>query len=140
MDVTFGHLCDYATVSQDGKLSVMGIFGQIYAPKVPVVHPQMFLAFELEFDYTEVGRDFTVEVQIVDEDGRVIWGLKGGGKMQSPSPPKPGDRPAAGQIFTIQNLKFDKFGSYDVNIFANGRHATRRQLRLTQIPAQTPQQ
>ncbi|MDZ4864660.1 MAG: hypothetical protein SGJ01_14600 [Gemmatimonadota bacterium] len=135
MDVTFAHLCDYATVSQDGKLSVMGIFGAINTPQVPAVHPQMYLAFELAFDYTEIGRDFTAGVQIVDEDGKIIWDLKGGGSIQSPLPPKPGDTPTAGQIFVIQGLKFDKFGSYDVNIFANGRPAKRIALKLNRMAA-----
>src|SRR5690349_12260305 len=104
MEVTFAHLCDYATVSREGKLSIMGIFSQINAPKVPIVHPQMFLAFEFSFDYAEVGREFTYEIQIVDEDGHKIWGIETGGAIQSQTPVKPGEIPSVGQIVAIQNL------------------------------------
>ena len=137
MEVNFAHICDYATVSQDGKLSVLGIFGQINAAQVPVIHAQMFLAFEIGFDYTEVGREFNAEVQIVDEDGHAIWGVKGAGTMRLPTAPKPGDRPTAGQIFAITNLRFAKVGTYDVNLVANGKHAKRLQLKV--VPISTPQ-
>ena len=138
MEIPFVHVCDYAIVSQDGKLSVMGIFGVINAPKMPVVHPQLFLAFELSFDYAEIGRDFKYEIQIVDEDGRKIWGIEAGGAIQTQTPPKPGERPSVGQIVAIQNLRFDKFGSYDVNIFTNGKHAKRAQLRLNRLVIPQP--
>lgn len=139
MEVNFAHLCDYATVSQDGKLSVMGIFSQINAVQVPVMHAQMYLAFELGFDYTEVGKEFTAEVQVVDEDGRLIWGVKGAGTIRSSTLSKPGDGPTAGQIFAITNLRFEKFGTYDVNIFANGKHAKRLQLKVAALPAPASQ-
>jgi len=120
-------------VSQDGKLSVMGIFSQINAPQVPFVHPQAFLAFEVEFDYAEVGSEFNVEVQIVDEDGKRVWGMKGAGSVRTQTPPKPGDRPTIGQILLIQNLRFERFGSNDINVFTNGVHSRRIQLRVAKL-------
>jgi len=133
MEVTYAHLCDYAIVSQEGKISIMGIFDAINAPQVPATHPQMFLAFQISADYAEVGRDFTVEVQIVDEDGRQVWGVKGGGKVQPPVPVKPGERTTLGHLFAIQAFTFSKFGPYDVNIFLNGQLARRVQLRLNKF-------
>lgn len=36
-------ICDYASISQDNKLSIIGIFEQIYVQKLPSQHPQMFI-------------------------------------------------------------------------------------------------
>jgi hypothetical protein len=41
-------LCDYANLSQDGKLSVMGIFDQIFINDTPSQHPRMFVVAVLE--------------------------------------------------------------------------------------------
>lgn len=36
-------ICDYASISQDNKLSIMGIFEQIFISDTPSTHPQMFI-------------------------------------------------------------------------------------------------
>lgn len=36
-------LCDYATISQEQKLSVIGIFDQFFAANIPSTWPRMFL-------------------------------------------------------------------------------------------------
>jgi hypothetical protein len=36
-------ICDYAAISQDNKLSIIGIFEQIYVSSFPSQHPQMFI-------------------------------------------------------------------------------------------------
>lgn len=139
MEVKFAHVCDYASISQEGKLSVMGIFDRIGAPQVPVVHPQMYVAFGLDLDYTEVGRPFTVEVQMVDSDGEPIWKAKAQGIPHMPVTAKPGDRNVVVQVIPLQGLTFREFGSYDVNIFTNGQMKERIQFNVSQVsPPQQP--
>ncbi len=36
-------ICDYATISQDGKLSIMGMFDQIFVTNLPSQHSQFFI-------------------------------------------------------------------------------------------------
>src|SRR5919204_3250104 len=48
MRLSLALLADYANVSHDGKLNIMGIFGQIHAPQFPAVHAQMHLVLSLE--------------------------------------------------------------------------------------------
>jgi len=36
-------LCDYALTGQDGKISAVGIFGQINVSRLPAVHPRLFI-------------------------------------------------------------------------------------------------
>lgn len=45
--VEYSMLCDYASVSMDGKLSLNGIFERIVAKEVPAKHPQMFVVSKL---------------------------------------------------------------------------------------------
>lgn len=41
--LNFSFLCDYASVSREGKLSMNGIFENINVRKVPTHHPLMFI-------------------------------------------------------------------------------------------------
>ena len=41
MDVTVAVLADYANVSQDGKLNIMGIFQEINPPMLPGLAPKL---------------------------------------------------------------------------------------------------
>lgn len=43
MDVNLALLADYANVSQDGKLNIMGIFQEVNPPVLPFALPQMYL-------------------------------------------------------------------------------------------------
>jgi Family of unknown function (DUF6941) len=36
-------LCDHALTGQDGKISAIGIFGQINVARLPAVHPRLFI-------------------------------------------------------------------------------------------------
>jgi hypothetical protein len=134
MQITFAHLCDYALVSREGKLSVMGIFSQINGAKLPLVHPQAYLAFELAIGYAEVGKPITIDIQIVDADGSKILGARVNGAIHAGTAAKPGESPQIGQILAIQNLTFPKFGTYNVNFFLNERFAKQVEFRVVQSP------
>lgn len=121
MQITFAHLCDYASVSLDGKLSVMGIFSQINGQQIPLTHPQAYLAFQIDLNYAEIGRPLEIEIQIVDQDGKSLFGAKGSAAFQPGGPaPKPGKNGQIGQIIAFNNLTFASAGTYDINVFLNG--------------------
>ena len=48
MRVPLAVLADYANVTTDGKLNIMGIFNRIFASALPVVHPQMRLVMRFQ--------------------------------------------------------------------------------------------
>jgi hypothetical protein len=53
-------LCDYALTAQDGKISAIGIFGQINVARLPAVHPRLFIVAVLD---AEPGtHDLTLQV------------------------------------------------------------------------------
>jgi hypothetical protein len=53
-------LCDHALTGQDGKISAIGIFGQINVARLPAVHPRLFIVAVLD---AEPGtHDLTLQV------------------------------------------------------------------------------
>jgi len=68
LSLQLGVLCDYAMISQDGKLSLIGIFDRIGVMQVPVHHPRFFVVAALHGE-TEVN---AVEMELVTPDGRSI--------------------------------------------------------------------
>jgi len=48
MEVVLAVLADYANVSQEGKLNIMGIFDIISSEKFPTFHPEMKLVVQFE--------------------------------------------------------------------------------------------
>ena len=48
MELTLALLADYANISREGKLNIMGIFEQIFALSFPAVHAQLQLVLRLE--------------------------------------------------------------------------------------------
>ena len=53
-------LCDHALTGQDGKISAIGIFGQINVARLPAVHARLFIVAVLD---AEAGtHDLTLQV------------------------------------------------------------------------------
>lgn len=69
MTIKFALICDYASVSQDGKLSTMGIFD---THSIPSVHGSMHLAFMFELHPAELGHQFKLKVKLVDDKGQSL--------------------------------------------------------------------
>lgn len=120
MDVTFAHLADYASVSQEGKLSVMGIFHSINVPELPSTHQLMFLAFQIRFNYAEVGREIPLRIECVDADGNQLFKVEAGVRIEPKGrKPRPGDQPTLNQIIAINNARFTRIGTHNFNIFVD---------------------
>src|SRR6266542_1571044 len=75
MQVHLALLADYANLSIDGKLNIMGIFNRVYARSLPAIHPETRLVLVLKYEPAERGRPHRLEVQLLDPDGRELLGL-----------------------------------------------------------------
>jgi len=135
VNVTYGFLCDYATVSHEGKLSILGIFSDISVRDLPARHPQAFLAFELAFSYAEINAQFPLRIECVDEDGRKIF--QADGQAQLTGHAKPGQRPRIVQALQLNDLTFERAGRYDINIFVNNELKRTIEFTVTARPAAT---
>lgn len=119
MKVRYAHLCDYAVISREGKLSVMGIFNRINSKQLPAVHPNACLAFEIELNHAEVNREIALKIEVVDADGSRLASIDGAITVSGAR--KIGTRPRVPQIIRFSQMQFPAEGPYNVNIWLNER-------------------
>lgn len=116
MKVVLALIADYVNVSQEGKLNILGIFDRISASGLPVIHPQMQLIMTLEADRSEAEREHKLEIELIDMDGNKLFSVTGNLKF---GPPPPGEKVKLNHILQFNNLKFEKFGTYEFKILIN---------------------
>ena len=68
---------DYANITGDGKLNVMGIFREINALNFPARHTSMHLVLILTAEPGEYGVNRDLFVKLLDEDGQELMGFSG---------------------------------------------------------------
>jgi hypothetical protein len=128
-------VADCANVESHGKLNIMGIFDVINAAQIPVVHPSMQLVVRFVADPSETNVALPVEVQLVDEDGGVVFGIKGqvtfhGGDSGEPT--------TTNHIVGLNNLRFEKFGDYEFKILVRDEPVVTIPLKVQPIPSPKP--
>jgi len=127
MEVTLAVLADYANVSREGKLNILGIFDIIYAQNFPASHPQMQLVLRFEADIVEAGKTKKVEIQLMDADGKTPFVLSG---ELTVGQGRPGEPVRSDHILTINNMKFENPGDYVFNILVNEELKARVPLKV----------
>jgi hypothetical protein len=115
MNVNLGTLADYANVTGDGKLNILGIFDRINVTQIPAVHPQMHLVLRLEAHAAELDRSHNVEIRLQDPDGNTIFEVKGEIVPRG----EPGRSVSTNQILTLNNLQLEKIGDYAFVVMLN---------------------
>jgi hypothetical protein len=115
MQVKLALLADYANVTAEGKLNILGIFDRISVHEVPVVHPQMHLILRIEAHPAERDRVHNVEIRLYDPDGQTVFEVKGDVVPQG----SVGQTVATNQILTLNNLQLAKAGGYTFVVLVN---------------------
>jgi hypothetical protein len=133
MEVTLALLADYANVSQEGKLNVMGVFDHIWAKKFPAVHPEMRLVFRLEAGPAERGTEKVIEVKLLDADGKVLQHLKGQFTVPAESPYPTID---IDQILRFATVSFEKPGDYTFHILVGGDEKGKVSFSVERLPVE----
>lgn len=131
MNVTLAVIADYANVSQEGKLNIMGIFDIINSEKFPTIHPEMKLVVQFEAGIAEVGKVHQIEIQLMDSDGHKPFVVNG---QVVVGDVKPGTLFKTNSILNIRGAKFEKPGDFTFNILLNGE--VKRQIPLKVIQLQ----
>ncbi|MGA2820308.1 MAG: hypothetical protein ABSF61_06605 [Anaerolineales bacterium] len=100
---------DWANVTNDQKLNVMGIFNEIRAIKFPTRVPSMHLVVKLVPELGESGQTRNLTVKLRDPDGNDMMAAS----AEIPVPePQGGARPEINFILGLKDLVFPKAGPY----------------------------
>jgi hypothetical protein len=130
MKVEIFSLCDAATDNQ-GKLNILGTFDQIYAAKMPVVHPACAIALRLRFDKMEEGIH-RVNLELVNPDGLPVFRpMKG---EVHPRMAEDVESVAVNLILNFQHLKFDEYADYQINLAIDDVGMAVLPLRVRAMP------
>jgi hypothetical protein len=131
MNVTLAVLADYANISQEGKLNIMGVFDAIYAETFPTIHPEMKLVVQYEAGAADVQATHRIEIHLMDADGRkpmVINGQVTVGDVQPGFPLK------ANSILNIRGAQFERPGDFVFNILVDGELKHQLPMKVLQLP------
>ena len=121
-------LADYASLSIEHKLNIMGIFTTINAAETPVKHPQMKLVTQFEFEASETGQH-QMRIILVDDDGHEQFNIAATVNIQHPHDGRP---VLMNQIFDLAHVAFPAFGDYEFRILLNEQVATEVPLTIAQ--------
>jgi len=128
MDVTLALLCDYANLSQDRKLNILGVFSVFNVTTLPALLPQMYVVVSTEAALTEAGQEFPFELVLWNADGREMLRLQQ--PLQFPPITHPGDTVSNNQIIGIARLQFPTAGDYSFIIRIANQERRRIRLRV----------
>ena len=126
-------LCDAAT-EQQGKLNILGAFDNIFAKKMPTMHPACAVVARIRFEKVEEG-NHPIRIYIIDEDGKPI-----GPKLEGNVNVRIGDdvdSTATNIVLNIQRLKFEKYGQYRIDLAIDNQIKGSLPFNVREIPNQT---
>jgi hypothetical protein len=132
MDVRIAVLADYASLSQGNKLNILGVFTNVHAGNVPVLHPQMVLVLMLEFNSSEAGSK-KIKIELVDEDGGEIFSITGELSVNRESD---GRATLINQILNLNGIVFPRFGDYEFRVLIDSDTKSIIPLKVIQTPPQ----
>jgi hypothetical protein len=100
-------LCDYALTSQDGKVSVMGIFSNIALPALPANYPRFFVVAILLLDPGQ----HSARIQLVSPSGAEMLPNAPSMNLDVPAPAS-----ETNLIIGFDNILFESAGLHQVQL------------------------
>jgi len=132
MDVTLAVLADYANISREGKLNILGVFTDVNPPFLPWNLPQMYVVVSVEAGASEAGIEMPFRILLWDGDGKEILNLEQ--KVPTPAPSRPGVRATINNIIALAGIPFNKPGEYAFYIHVAGEEKRRIAFRVNEPP------
>ena len=128
-------VADYANVTGDGKLNVMGIFNDINAVNFPARHSSMHLIAKLGPELSEYGQKRSFTVILMDPDGNHIMELSG--EFDVPQG-QGGRKPEVNIILDLKDVILPKSGRYQLVLLIDKDQKDELTLYVNQIEAPKP--
>ncbi len=127
-------LADYANLTINGKLNVMGVFRQITATSFPCRHLSMYLVIKLQSEpLDDLNREQSLIANLIDADGSVLHQIEMPFKFPKLSD---GFRPEANFLLQINNLEFPYPGDYIWHIIVNNDNVGQFEFYLSRQPTE----
>ncbi len=115
MDVTLAVAADYANVSGDGKLNIMGIFQELTPGGFPAVVPQMYLVLSWDAGPAEFGIERDIRITFMGPDPNE-QNVSLDTKVVIPEAERPGERVVFNQILQVNGLPLLRSGPHAIYI------------------------
>jgi len=134
MNIELFALCDAATES-GGKLNMLGAFDSIVSPDMPHAHPSCAVALRIRFKRIESG-SHRIQVDVVNADGRRV--VPPFQTSVDVGPVEDQETVVANLILNFQQLRFDGYGRYSIDLAVDGRQEGSLPLYLRGVPKDAP--
>lgn len=123
MDAVLAVAADYANVSNDGKLNIMGIFQEINPVAFPAAVPQMYLVISWDAGPAEFGSHKKVGITYMGPDPQQTVELET--RLVVPEVTRPGERAVFHQILDIKGLPILEPGPHALYVLSAGEEKAR---------------
>ena len=125
---------DYANITQDKKLNVMGIFNQIWSKSFPAKHSTFHLIIKLCLELgEEPNREREIEIKLINEDATWERPLGPPRNFKFPEERIPGFTPEFNLILGVRDMVFPEPGIYQFVVLVDGEQKGMCTLGLVKI-------
>ncbi len=128
LDAVLAVAADYANVSNDGKLNIMGIFQELRPPALPTQLPQMYLVITWDAGPAEFGSQKDCRVTFLGPDPNEGEFITLDYQLVVPKATRPGARSIFHQILGIGGLPINRTGPHAFRVLAGGE--TKKEVPL----------
>ena len=126
MDVTLALAADYANITAEGKLNILGVFTAVNVPQFPFVLPQMYLVLSYETSAAELTREVPVQVALLDSENNEVMALSG--TILAQGALRPDGQVVLNQLVGLVGLTFSRPGAHRFVISVDGE--LKRTIRI----------
>ena len=131
---------DFANLTQDNKVNILGIFNQVFAPRFPALLPQYHLIAKVGLEPGEEPKNRKLTLYLVGEDANVAKVKIFEETFDFPER-SGGLDPEHAVIMTMQGMVFPKQGTYQFLLHIDDRWLASLSLYLReQLPPQPQSQ
>jgi hypothetical protein len=116
-------ICDYAAVSRDNKLTIAGIFDEVYVNSTPAQHPKLYVVGVV---LGKANSDYRVNLRIKDPKGKDVFPVQ---EMDI----KLGPNGKTNLIAEIATMPLRTTGDYLVEIGSKGKVIGKKELSIVEI-------
>lgn len=136
MEVKLKALADFASVTSEGKLNIMGIFDEINPPALPFVLPLLHLVISYDAGPAEFDMERSARVVLLTADGQALVSLEQ--PVRIPRPERPGARAQVNQIVALAGITLDRPGDYSFAILIDNDEKAAIPFHVNDPPATQP--